>query len=110
MACPAGGAKPPRVNARAGSIEKRSGSASHSGAYSKTTVSLPRTLLLRAKPTGRVRPSRSIWTSISAMIGRPRYAPEPDALRELRARQDLPDPVARDIGDLAHSLAQATPL
>ena len=42
-ASPAGGAKRPRVKARAGSIEKRAGSASHSGAYSNTTISLPRT-------------------------------------------------------------------
>src|SRR5579885_629877 len=107
MACPAGGAKPPRVNARAGSIEKRSGSASHAGAYSKTTVSLPRTLLLRARPTGRVRPARSIWTSMSAMIGRPRRALETDALWQLCAGQGLADAVAGDVGDLAQAIEQA---
>src|SRR4051794_30135285 len=107
MACPAGGAKPPRVNARAGSIEKRSGSASHSGAYSNITISLPRTLLVRARPTGRVRPVRSIWTSISAMMGRPRCALEVDALRQLRAGQGLADAVAADVGNLAEAIEQA---
>src|SRR5580704_14175406 len=107
MACPAGGAKPPRVNARAGSIENRSGSASHSGAYSKTTVSLPRTLLLRARPTGRVRPSMSIWTSMSAMIGRRQCALEADAFRQLRAGQGLADAVARDVGEFAQAVEQA---
>jgi hypothetical protein len=88
-------------------IEKRSGSASHSGAYSNTTVSLPRTLLLRARPTGRVRPSRSIWISMSAMIGRSRCALEADAFRQLRAGQGLADAVAADVGDLAQAVEQA---
>src|SRR6185312_8643514 len=104
IACPAGGAKPPRVNARAGSIEKRSGSASHSGAYSKTTVSPPRPLLLRARPTGRARPWRSIWTSTSAMTGRRQCALETNAFWQFRAGQPLADAVAGDVGDLAQAI------
>ena len=42
---PAGGAKAPRVRARAGSNENRSGSASHAPSYSKRMVSVPRTRL-----------------------------------------------------------------
>ena len=40
-----------------GERRKRYGSASHAGAYSKKTVSLPCILLLLTRPTGRVRPS-----------------------------------------------------
>jgi hypothetical protein len=52
--------KEPRVNASAGSSEKRSGSLSHAPSYSKRMVSVPRTRLHLASPSGRVRPFRSI--------------------------------------------------
>src|ERR1700733_913560 len=106
-AWPAGGANPPWVNASAGSIEKRSGSVSQSGVYSKTIVSFPCTLLLRAKPTGRARPSRSIWTSMSAMSGWPLCALEADALRQLGAGKGLADAIAADVGDFSETVEEA---
>src|SRR6202034_623589 len=106
MAWPGGGAKPPRVSLRAGSIEKRSGSSSHSGTYSTTTVSLPRTRLLLAKPTLRVRPSSSMWTSKSAIVGSGGSL-EADVFGELCAGQRLSDWVVADVGDLAQTVEQA---
>lgn len=67
VASPAGGAKAPRVRARAGSRENRSESSSHARSYSKRMVSGLRARLLLASPKRRVRPPRSIYTSKSAV-------------------------------------------
>ena len=70
VASPTGGANAPRVSARAGSSEKRSGSPSHVASYSKRMISPPRVRLLLASPIRLVRPRRSIRTSKSP-ISRP---------------------------------------
>src|SRR3546814_20602021 len=106
VANPAGGAKAPRVSASAGSSEKRSGSSSHASSYSKRMVSVPRTRLLLASPIGRVRPSRSICTSKSAIVGRSGWPPEMDVLGQAGAGQRLPDAVVADVGDLSKTIEE----
>src|SRR3546814_17308234 len=70
-------------------------------------VSVPRTRLLRASPIGRVRPSRSIWTSKSAIARGFRRPLEVNVLGQLCAGQRLTDSVVTDVGDLAQTFQQA---
>ena len=55
----------------------------------------------------RVRPSRSICTSKSAIARRSRCPLEVDVLGQVGAGQGLPDRVVADIGDLAQTVEQA---
>src|SRR3546814_6022494 len=71
-------------------------------------VSVPRTRLLRASPIGRVRPSRSIWTSKSAIARGFRRPLEVNVLGQLCAGQRLTDSVVTDVGDLAQRSAEHT--
>src|SRR3546814_18594513 len=70
-------------------------------------VSVPRTRLLLANPTGCMRPSRSIFTSKSAIAGRSRRPLELDMFGQFGAGQRLSDRVVADIGDLAQTVEQA---
>src|SRR5882672_7816272 len=87
-------------------MENRSASASHAAAYSKRIVSEPRVRLRRATPTCRVRPSRSIWTSMSGIVRVPRRALDAHALRQLGARQRLADAVSADVCDLTETVEE----
>src|SRR3546814_1349824 len=69
-------------------------------------VSVPRTRLLLASPIGRVRPSRSICTSKSAIVGRSGWPPEMDVLGQAGAGQRLPDAVVADVGDLSQTIEE----
>src|SRR3546814_9287809 len=66
-------------------------------------VSVPRTRLLRASPIGRGRPSRSIWTSKSAIARGFRRPLEVNVLGQLCAGQRVTDRVVTDVGDLAQT-------
>ena len=69
--------------------------------YSNTIVSVPRTRLHLAIPTGRVSPLKSIQTSKSG-IGRPtRRALEVNMFRECRTRESLAYRIVTNIGNVA---------
>ena len=69
-------------------------------------ISAPRTRLLLANPTGRVRPFRSIWTSKSVIARRSCWPLEVNSLGQIGAGQRLPDWVIADVGDLTQTVKQ----
>ncbi len=67
----------------------------------------PRTRLLRANPTSRTSPSRSRWTSKSAIPRSCGGRREVDTFGQCRTRQHLSGGIVADVGEVSETFQQA---